>query len=595
MRAQSKTKNGLLNNMFTSSRWNSRITSANTTKKEMWLGYVLGVWGMMMTSSIVNSYFNQYLTDVIGFDSSKGAWIAGFMVAFPVVSKLIDAITNLIMAKVIDSTTCKQGKARPWLILSTPLVFVSIILLFWMPFAEPVHQAIWIVVAFNLYYSVAYTIWNMSKELIPAVSTRNVNQRKNLSIATNITGNVGTGLVSILFPTILSLVCKAVNGDNAQGYLVSMSVLAVLAVITTFIQYFYTRERVTEERRNQTGIVQEQQTQLTIHKEASMWVQFKACLQSKYWILLVLVYLITNICANMRNISLIYYSGWVVNGNAYGNMAAIQAKFQMIALSPMGPGILLMLPLTKKIGRTKTIWTTSILTVLGSIVAYFSVGKGTMIYAGTALAAIGNIAFSYMLLSFMGDVIDQVEWKTGIRADGITSGFVSAMMMFAVGIAQGLFNLGLMVNGYTQPVATGAFDANGIALYMDQPAAAVNWINFGYQGSYIIIGLVVFFVFCFVFKLEKDMPQISRELQERKVAECAKLGIEYIPADELERREIEAQEKEAEETRIQELKVYCEKKGLDFDAENQKVLDKRAAKAAKAEAKAAKKAAKKAK
>lgn len=595
MRAQSKTKNGLLNNMFTSSKWNSRITSANTTKKEMWLGYVLGVWGMMMTSSIVNSYFNQYLTDVIGFDSSKGAWIAGFMVAFPVVSKLIDAITNLIMAKVIDSTTCKQGKARPWLILSTPLVFVSIILLFWMPFAEPVHQAIWIVVAFNLYYSVAYTIWNMSKELIPAVSTRNVNQRKNLSIAANITGNVGTGLVSILFPTILSLVCKAVNGDNAQGYLVSMSVLSVLAVITTFIQYFYTRERVTEERRNQTGIVQEQQTQLTIHKEASMWVQFKACLQSKYWILLVLVYLITNICANMRNISLIYYSGWVVNGNAYGNMAAIQAKFQMIALSPMGPGILLMLPLTKKIGRTKTIWTTSILTVLGSIVAYFSIGKGTMIYAGTALAAIGNIAFSYMLLSFMGDVIDQVEWKTGIRADGITSGFVSAMMMFAVGIAQGLFNLGLMVNGYTQPVATGAFDANGIALYMDQPAAAVNWINFGYQGSYIIIGLVVFFVFCFVFKLEKDMPQISRELQERKVAECAKLGIEYIPADELERREIEAQEKEAEETRIQELKAYCEKKGLDFDAENRKVLDKRAAKAAKAAAKAAKKAAKKAK
>ena len=44
-------------------------TEENTTKKEMWLGYVLGVWGMMMTSSIVNSYFNQYLTDVIGFDS----------------------------------------------------------------------------------------------------------------------------------------------------------------------------------------------------------------------------------------------------------------------------------------------------------------------------------------------------------------------------------------------------------------------------------------------------------------------------------------------------------------------------------------------
>lgn len=592
MSAQTKSKNGLLSNAFASSRWDSRITSANTTKKEMWLGYVLGVWGMMMTSSIVNSYFNQYLTDVIGFDSTKGAWIAGFMVAFPVVSKLIDAITNLIMAKVIDSTTCRQGKVRPWLILSAPLVFISVILLFWMPFTQPVFQAIWIVIAFNLYYSVSYTMWNMSKELMPAVSTRNVNQRKNLSIAANIVGNVGTGIVSILFPTILAMVCAAVNGNNAKGYLLSMSVVALLAVVTTFIQYFYTRERVTEERRNQSGIRTEDSARIQIQQEAGLWTQFQACLKSKYWILLVLIVLIFNICGNLRNISLIYYSGWVVNGNAYGNVAAIQAKFQMIALSPMGPGILLMLPLTKKFGRTKTIWTTSVLTIVGSVLAFLSMGKGTMIYAGTALAAIGNISFSYMIMSFMGDVIDQVEHKTGVRADGITGGFISAVMMFAVGIAQGLFNLGLMTTGYTQPQMIGT-SAEGIALYADQTAAAVNWINFAYQGSFIIVGAVVFFMFCFVFKIEKDMPRISRELQERKVAECARLGIEYIPADELERREIAAQEAEAEQIRIQELQAYCAKKGLNFETENQKVLDKRAAKQAKAAAKAAKKTAKK--
>ena len=220
--------------------------------------------------------------------------------------------------------------------------------------------------------------------------------------------------------------------------------------------------------------------------------------------------------------------------------------------------------------------------------AFMSAGHGTMIYAGTALAAIGNIAFSYMLMSYMGDVIDQVEWKTGVRADGLTGGFVSAMMMFAVGIAQGIFNLGLMVTGYAQPEQIGT-SAEGIALYADQTAAATGWINFAYQGSYIIIGVVVFFIFCFVFKIENDMPRISHELQERKVAECAKLGIEYIPADELERREIAEQERVAEENRIKELREICAKRGLDFDRENQKVLDKRAAKKAKADAKAAKK------
>ena len=156
-------------------------------------------------------------------------------------------------------------------------------------------------------------------------------------------------------------------------------------------------------------------------------------------------------------------------------------------------------------------------------------------------------------------------------------------MMFAVGIAQGIFNLGLMATGYMQPQQVGV-SPSGVALFADQSAAATGWINFAYQGSYIIIGLMFFFIFCFVFRLEYQMPQVSKELQDRKIADCAKLGIEYIPADVLQKRE-----REAEEIRIQELKEKCQKKGLNFEVENKKILDKREAKRVKAEKKAAKK------
>lgn len=284
----------------------------------------------------------------------SAVWIGTFMVLFPVLSKLLDAITNIIMSKVIDSTVCRQGKVRPWLVISAPFVLVCIILLFWMPFQSVTAQAVWIVVMFNLYYSVAYTMWNMSKELMPAVSTRNVRQRKNLSMAATITGQMGTGIVSILFPTILAAVAAALHEDNAKGYLVSMTIFGILGMICAFVQYFYTRERVTEERRNQSGIVGEAKAE--IHKEAALLQQAKICVANKYWILFVLTIFATNILSNMRNISLIYYSGWVLNGNSYGLAASIQAKFQMIALSPMGPGILLLLPLVKKWGRTRCIW-----------------------------------------------------------------------------------------------------------------------------------------------------------------------------------------------------------------------------------------------
>lgn len=582
------TKRGLLANAFSSHKWDSHIKSANTTRKEMWLGYVLGPYGMLIGQSIVNSYFNQYLTDIIGFTVNRAAWIGTFMVLFPVMSKLLDAVTNLVMSKLIDMTTCRQGKVRPWMIISAPLVAVSIILMFWMPFSEPLGQAVWVIVSYNLYYCVAYTMWNMSKELSAALSTRNVNQRKNNAMAARITMNVGTGLVSILFPMILSAVCAAMNGNNAKGYFLTMSFFAILGVPLAFVQYFYTRERVTEERRNQVGVQNAESPAVAAHPEASMLQQAKACVRDKYWVFFIVLLLVTEVLTNMRNISLIYYSGWVVRGNAYGEVGAIQASFQMIALSPMGPGILLLLPLMKKFGRRNVIWAGAILTVAGSVFAYMNAGSRMMIMIGTALAAIGNIAFSYVITSYLGDVIDHVEWKSKVRCDGLTGGFSSATMMFAVGIAQGIFNLGLMISGYMQPQKIGE-NAAGIALYADQPAAATGWINFAYQGSYIIIGVLVFVIFFFVFDIEKHLPQVSHELQERKMAECAALGIEYVPADELERREREEAFRQAEEIRVRELKEKCARQGLNFDAENQKVLAKRAEKKAKADLKAARK------
>lgn len=580
---------GWLGNAFSDPRWNSRITSANTTRKEMWLGYVIGPFGMLMAQSIVNSYFNRYLTDVLGFTVSKGAWIATFMVLFPVISKLIGAVTNLVMSKIIDSTVCRQGKARPWMLISAPIVTISIFLLFYMPFTNVYAQAVWVIVTYNLYYSVAYTIWNMSKELSAAVSTRNMNQRKNNAMALQITANIGTGLISILFPTILTAVCAAMNGNNAQGYFVCMGMIGIIALPLTLVQYFYTRERVTEERHNQVGMAKEDAKRLEVHGEASLWSQLGACLKSKYWLVFMVVVLVAQVLANMRNISLVYYSGWVVQGNAYGEYATIQARFQMIAMSPMGPGVLLILPLVKKFGRQATIAWTSLLTIVGSIIAYVNAGSSMMIYVGSALAAFGCVGYTYLFATFLGDLIDHVEYQTGVRCDGITSGVYGAVFMLSVGIAQGIFNLGLMISNYAQPEAIGV-SADGITLYADQTAAATGWINFAYQGSYIILGVLVFLVYFRFFDIEKHMPAVSKELENRKIAECAAQGIDYVPASELERREIEQQEAEAEANRIAELKEYCAKRGLDFDVENQKVLDKQAKKAAKAAAKAAKKA-----
>ena len=120
-----KAKKGLLAGAFQSHIWDTKVKSANVRTVERILGYVVGPFGVMLLQSIVNSYFNQYLTDVLGFTVSRGLWIATFMVFFPVFSKIIDALTNVLMAKVLDLTSSRQGKLRPWFILSLPIVVIN--------------------------------------------------------------------------------------------------------------------------------------------------------------------------------------------------------------------------------------------------------------------------------------------------------------------------------------------------------------------------------------------------------------------------------------------------------------------------------------
>ncbi len=69
---QQTKERGFLHGALQSHIWDTRIKSANVTKMERIFGYMLGPFGVMLLQSIVNSYFNQYLTDVRGFTVSKG-------------------------------------------------------------------------------------------------------------------------------------------------------------------------------------------------------------------------------------------------------------------------------------------------------------------------------------------------------------------------------------------------------------------------------------------------------------------------------------------------------------------------------------------
>ena len=109
----------------------------------------------------------------------------------------------------------------------------------------------------------------------------------------------------------------------------------------------------------------------------------------------------------------------------------------------------------------------------------------------------------------------------------------------------------------------------------------------------IILAAIVLVSLPFV-DVEKHLPEINAELLRRKKEAVLAKGEEWIEPEILQKMEDEAREKEREENRILDLKEYCQKKGLDFEIENQKYLDKKAEIERKKQEKAQKKLAKKA-
>lgn len=104
-----------MKDILTHPMWDSRIHSDTVTKKERMLGYFIGPVSVILMNSILSNYLNVYYTDVIQLGHVWNGWFLSF---FPIVVKILDAATFVIMGVIVDRCHFQQGKARPWIITS---------------------------------------------------------------------------------------------------------------------------------------------------------------------------------------------------------------------------------------------------------------------------------------------------------------------------------------------------------------------------------------------------------------------------------------------------------------------------------------------
>ena len=598
--------------VFNSPLLSTKIKSSNVKLfPEAGLGYLLGPILALISNGVVNTWLIQYWDKVL----MLGQWNALFETLLPIVSSILIVIGNLVVGRLMERKPTLAGKARPFILLGMPFVALALLVLFIVPL--PVGNgadatvggtggsfsnfwaSVIIAVGYNLYYAFAWPLYYTSHSALVNLSTRDGGKRGLLSTcimaaqlgAAGISGMAGgllvdlIGLLPVYHVTSIdknySTYAEALAAGNGASDVVTkitpaeangkwtilMIIMIVCLVIGCLLEYYFTRERITEENVNSLRMekVDGEKASGEAKKGVSMGEQIKICMKDRYWWIIMVFFFLYQFGGQMKNNDLSFYS------QAFTGATSLSSLINTLGAIPTALGMLLVWPLATKFTKSKTIIGGSLLAFLASLISFVCLipGVGDNAVWGVSVAsfmikALGTAPAMYISLALLANVLDHQEALYGKRTDGFTMAVYGSIMVAMSGVCNGII-VGLNSAG---------LDAKLLHTILGYVVEGV---------CYLIMGIM--FLGMNVEKFTKiDNVTIVADQKARALAE----GKEWLEPEERAKKEEEENARLVEEARVAQLKADCSKKGLDFEAENKKYLEE---KAKKDETSAAKKAA----
>ncbi|MBQ8075390.1 MAG: MFS transporter [Oscillospiraceae bacterium] len=552
------------------------------------IGYLVGPTLALLANSVMANYFNKYMSDVLHINS----WAKGFFTWLPVISVIFVVIGNIIVGKLMDNNVSKAGKARQLLLLSVPLSLIALLFLFvFCPYNalnDSWHTGalVCIAIGYNLWFAFAYPMYYTPHAGLVSLSTRNSKDRGLLATISNATMLAAMGLSSMILPFFLNLlfvydmsgkgtpvtndagkILYYVDESGAAIYDAGLSqnhwkVFVIALIIITFvgvlIEYFFTRERVTEETAGSEG---------NEKKALPTGAQAKICLHDKFWIIMMVFFFLYQFGGMIKNVSQNYFCTAMfpdANGNytvSYGGQ--LQGTLAIIGAIPTAIGMVIALPLANKLGsKAKAILCGAVVATIGGVIGMLAPSNWVVVIISFVVKALGSTPAMYLSLALLADILDHQEAVNGSRTDGLSMTIYGAIIAGMTGLTTGVLNAVLSAVNYD--IST--LQTNGAL------RAAMPWV---FIGGETLCYLGIFLIFLFM-KVEKFGKLDHKAIVEDQKAAAKAEGRKYISAEEKIRMEEgeeayqaelkkQADVAKAEEARL--AKLSAEQKKAEKDAE----------------------------
>jgi sugar (glycoside-pentoside-hexuronide) transporter len=438
----------------------------------------------------------DYLTDALGqialnsitvlsgqmtyFYTNKVGLAAGTIATMLLVSKIIDAITDLVMGKLVDRTNTKEGKARPWLRRMIIPVMAAIILLFTVPHVGNLSYVY--VLLTNIFASaICYTAIAVPYYTMMNYKTRSSEEKGKMGTYRSAIGYcVGVGLGIGLMPITKAL------GDDQFAWIKLAIFMAALSGIGLFIAY-----KGSKEIYHDTDEAAKQEADISIVKGLGMLVR------NKYWVVITIFGVCMNIMYAMVMAAPTFFAQVIVGDVNFFSI------INTVNLIPSVIGFISAGFIIKKFGLTNTARLGAIIGIIGTIIRLVNPSSVVTCLVGGSVVMFATIPLISVLPAM---VLNTSEWnmkKYGVRITGMTNASNSFVGKIGNGVGNSLIGWVLGAGGY--------------ALFTQSGEVTKSVVNATYALNIWIPGVafVIMLLFLIRYDLEDKLPEIIKENDEK--------------------------------------------------------------------------------
>ncbi|MEL7530699.1 MAG: MFS transporter [Bacteroidota bacterium] len=381
----------------------------NTLPFRTHLGYGFGDLGQNLVFQSIAIFLLPYFTDVMGLSPALAGLI--FLIARP-----FDGITDPLMGYWAQRHQSRWGTFRPFLLYAAipgALCFVAL-------FSAPTLEGNWtFVYALGMYllFSIFFTAFNIPYAALTAVMTEDYNERGKLTGFRMTFALIGGIIAGYVTPELLGI----------SGYQGMAGIYAGILVFCLLVAFFSVRERPHTAKAQQTSLAE----------------TFKMLKGNRpFWIVT------------------LTFSSCFASALSFSGMVQYYFTYYVGDTAIMGLGLLcfsgataIAIPFWTWLSTQTSKKTALIIGLCVSIVAYiglFSLGaeQANLLLVLLGLHGIGNGAAAFASWAMPADTIEYGEWKSGVRAEGMTFGVYGVFLKIGMAIGSSLIGLGLSWVGY---------------------------------------------------------------------------------------------------------------------------------------------------